>query len=233
MPFFQSQGLIIITTLMFIYSALISVAPNYTWVLILRLIAGVCVVGVQSSFILYLGEITPSSFRALFVLGQVVSMVALKGHHKYILTPILAPIFTSCPESQTQREYVWFFFQQWSVAHSPPCTLFNVRSEIGASIGARLCARQRATKLLFKKKITPEWVHDGPSREYWQRNWRQYICDVPFKATIGKTSRPLTLTSINGEYIFAILISETNLFSYLWGCFDKRKLEKKPAKYIS
>ncbi|XP_033626975.1 putative transporter SVOPL [Asterias rubens] len=67
----RRPGLIIITTLMFIYSALISVAPNYTWVLILRLIAGVCVVGVQSSFILYLGEITPSSFRALFVLGQV------------------------------------------------------------------------------------------------------------------------------------------------------------------
>ena len=141
MPFFQSQGLIIITTLMFIYSALISVAPNYTWVLILRLIAGVCVVGVQSSFILYLGEITPSSFRALFVLGQVVSMVALKGHHKYILTPILAPIFTSCPESQTQREYLcFFFFQQWSVAHGPPCTLFNVRSEIGASRCQVVCA---------------------------------------------------------------------------------------------
>ena len=125
MPFFQSQGLIIITTLMFIYSALISVAPNYTWVLILRLIAGVCVVGVQSSFILYLGEITPSSFRALFVLGQVVSMVALKGHHKYILTPILAPIFTSCPESQTQREYVWVFFPAMVCCAQPTVHTFQ------------------------------------------------------------------------------------------------------------
>ena len=61
---------------MLFYSALVSAAPNYAWVLILRLLAGVCVVGVQSSFILYLGEITPSSFRALFVLGQVVRAIS-------------------------------------------------------------------------------------------------------------------------------------------------------------
>ncbi|XP_038059711.1 putative transporter svop-1 [Patiria miniata] len=67
----RRPGLILITCLMFFYSAIVSIAPNYVWVLILRLIAGIFVVGVQSSFMLYLGEITPSSFRALFVLGQV------------------------------------------------------------------------------------------------------------------------------------------------------------------